>query len=145
MRPDRRFFALAALGLIATPAAAQHGGQQAPPDRQQRLTSAESYLPMPTLSAGIIQRNASRGTLVVDVGLDVPDAALRSRANANAPRLRDGLRTALATYASTYYRDRTAPDPVTLTRILQQSVDRTLGITGARVLLTNIIYQRRTA
>lgn len=144
MRPNRRLFALAALAFIATPAAAQHG-QQAPPDRQQRLTSAESYLPMPTLSAGVVQRSMSRGTLIVDLGLDIPDSALRSRANANAPRLRDALRTAVATYASTYYRDRTAPDPVTLARLMQQSVDRTLGAAGARVLLTNIIYQRRTA
>ena len=50
------------------------------------------------------------------MGLDIPDEALRRRAQLNAPRLRDALRTALATYASTYYRDRTAPDPTELTR-----------------------------
>lgn len=145
MRFNRRDFALGAFAGLASagPAAAQHGKQQAPPDRQQRLTSAESFLPMPTLSAGVIQRNVSRGTIIVDLGLDVPDAALRSRANANAPRLRDALRTAISLYAGTYYRDRTAPDPAVLTRLLQQSVDRTLGAAGARVLLTNIIYQRR--
>jgi hypothetical protein len=76
------------------------------------------------------------------MGLDVTDAALRQRARLNGPRLRDALRTALATYASTFYRDRTAPDPEELTRLLQQSVDRTLGAQGARVLLANIIYQR---
>ena len=53
------------------------------------------------------------------------------------------LRTALATYASTYYRDRTAPDPAQMTRLMQQAVDRVLGTSGARVLLANIIYQRR--
>lgn len=142
MRSNRRFFALAALALLASPAYAQHGGQ-APPDRQQRLTSADSYLPMPTLSAGVLQREMTAGTLVVDMGLDVPDATLRGRANSNAPRLRDALRTALSTYATIYYRDRTAPDPATLTRLMQQSVDRTLGAPGARVLLTNIFYQRR--
>ncbi|MGE0597212.1 MAG: hypothetical protein AB7P07_12680 [Hyphomonadaceae bacterium] len=147
MRLDRRHFAFAALATFASagPAAATGGRsqQQAPPDRQQRLTSAETYLPMPTLSAGVLQRNTSRGTLVVDMGLDIPDETLRGRASANAPRLRDALRTAIAAYASTYYRDRTSPDPATLTRLLQQSVDRTLGASGARVLLTNIIYQRR--
>ncbi len=61
----------------------------------------------------------------------------------NAPRVRDALRTALAVYASTYYRDRSAPDPATLTRLMQQSVDRVLGGEGAQVLLVNIIYQRR--
>ncbi len=141
MRPHRRHFMLAAaFALIATPAAAQH----APPDRQQRLTSAESFIPMPTLSAAVIQRETTRGTLVVDMGIDVQDRALRGRAGSSGPRLRDALRTALSTYATTYYRDRTAPDPTTLTRLMQQAVDRTLGAPGARVLLTNILYQRRT-
>jgi len=98
---------------------------------------------MPTLSAGVIQRNASNGTIVLDMGIDILDADLRNRARLNAPRLRDALRTALAAYATTFYRDRTAPDPDELTRLLQQAVDRTLGAEGARVLLVNIIYQRR--
>ena len=142
MAPSRRQFALVvAFIALAAPASAQH----APPDRQQRLTSAESFMPMPTFSAAVLQRASTSGTLVVDMGLDIPDAGLRSRAGANAPRLRDALRTALSTYATTYYRDRTAPDPATLTRLMQQGVDRTLGAPGARVLLTNILYQRRTS
>lgn len=134
---------------LTSPAAAAGGGssaaatEQAPASRQERLTSAESFLPMPTLSAAVLQRHASLGTVVVDMGLDIPDAELRRRAQLNAPRIRDALRTALATYSSTYYRDRSAPDPATLTRLLQQSVDRVLGAQGARVLLVNIIYQRR--
>lgn len=100
-------------------------------------------MPMPTLSAGVLQRSSTLGTIVVDMGIDVPDEALRRRAQLNGPRLRDGLRTALAVYASTYYRDRTAPDPAQLTRLMQQSIDQTLGAPGARVLLVNIIYQRR--
>lgn len=97
---------------------------------------------MPTLSAGVLQRNDYQGTIVVDMGLDVPDADLRRRALLNAPRLRDALRTALATYSSTYYRVRTAPDPTELTRHMQLAVNRILGAPGARVLLANIIYQR---
>lgn len=136
---------LSAALLLATPVSAQPSAskQQSAPDRQQRLTSAESYIPMPTLSAGLIQRYASSGAIIVDMGIDVPDAALRGRAQANAPRLRDALRTALATYASTYYRDRTAPDPNTVARLMQSAVDRTLGAPGARVLLANVLIQRR--
>lgn len=95
------------------------------------------------MSASVLLRYSARGTIVVDMGLDIPDADLRRRARANGPRVRDALRTALATYANTYYRDRTAPDPAILTRLLQQATDRTLGAQGARVLLVNIIYQRR--
>lgn len=130
--------------LAAGPAAAAGSGSgQAPATRQERLTSAESFIPQPTLSAGVLQRSSTLGTIVVDMGIDVPDAQLRRRAQLNGPRLRDALRTALAVYASTYYRDRTAPDPAQLTRLMQQSIDQALGAPGARVLLVNIIYQRR--
>lgn len=147
MRFARSLLLAAAFAVGAGPAAAAGGSggstEQAPATRQERLTSAESFLPMPTLSAGVLQRHSTAGTIVVDMGLDIPDEDLRWRAQANAPRLRDALRTALATYALTYYRDRTAPDPAQLTRLMQQSIDRTLGAQGARVLLVNIIYQRR--
>lgn len=98
-------------------------------------------MPMPTFSAGILRRTPARGTLVVDMGLDIPDTNLRRRAQMNEPRLRDALRTALSTYAATYYRDNAAPDPLTIARLMQQSVDRTLGAAGARVLMVNVLYQ----
>jgi hypothetical protein len=146
MRIGAHILALALVAALAGPAAAAGGSsasaQQAPATRQERLTSAETYVPVPTLSAGVLQRMSTRGTLVVDMGLDIPNADLRRRAQLNAPRLRDALRTALASYATIYYRDRTAPDPTQLTRLMQQSVDRTLGGEGAQVLLVNIIYQR---
>lgn len=154
MRLRAHFLALTMLAALVGPAAAAGGGsssssssqqQQAPASRQERLTSAETYMPLPTLSSSVLQRMSARGTLVVDMGLDIPDADLRRRAQLNNPRLRDALRTALATYATTYYRDRTAPDPTQLTRLMQQAVDRTLGGAGARVLLVNIIYQRSQA
>jgi hypothetical protein len=138
--------AILLLAASAGPGLAQeHGGAQpqAPASRQERLTSAESFIPVPTLSAAVLRRRSARGAIVVDMGLDVPEAMLRRRAQINGPRVRDALRTALATYATTYYRDRTAPDPAILTRLMQQAIDRTLGAPGARVLLVNIIYQRR--
>jgi hypothetical protein len=151
MRLARPILVLALIALLAGPAAASGSGSsgsstedQGPASRQERLTTAESFVPMPTLSAGVILRYSTQGTIVVDMGLDIPDDALRRRAQLNAPRLRDALRTALATYAMTYYRDRTSPDPTTLTRLMQTSIDRVLGAEGARVLLVNIIYQRQS-
>lgn len=155
MRTVVRFLALGAMMALAAPAfaeAGEHGGgghgaapQQAPASRQERLTSAESYVPMPTFSAGVLTRYSTQGTVVVDMGLDIQNAGLRNRVLYNAPRLRDALRTAISTYANTYYREHSAPDPTTLTRLMQQAVDRTLGAAGAQVLLVNIIYQRRQA
>ncbi|MBL8546041.1 MAG: flagellar basal body-associated FliL family protein [Hyphomonadaceae bacterium] len=146
MRFVAPLLAVALFASFATPASASGGGSsapaQAPATRQERLTSAETYLPMPTLSAGVLQRNDNQGTIVVDMGLDIPDADLRHRALLNAPRIRDALRTALSSYSSTYYRVRTAPDPTELTRHMQLAVNRVLGGPGARVLLANIIYQR---
>lgn len=148
MRIIAPLLAIALFAASVTPAVASGSGssgapQQAPATRQERLTSAETYLPMPTFSAGVLQRNQNQGTIVVDMGLDIPDAALRRRAQLNAPRLRDALRTALATYSSVYYRVRTAPNPTELTRHMQAAVDRVLGAEGARVLLANIVYQRQ--
>ncbi len=145
MRFAAPLFAVLMLAALAAPAAASGGGggsSQAPATRQERLTSAETYMPMPTFSAGVLQRNDNQGTMVVDMGLDIPDEALRHRAQLNAPRLRDALRTALANYSSVYYRVHTAPNPTELTRQMQIAVDRVLGTQGARVLLANIIYQR---
>jgi flagellar basal body-associated protein FliL len=143
--------ALLLFAASAAPAAAAGGSgggsggaqEQAPASRQERLTSADSFVPQPTFSASVLQRHAARGTIVVDMGLDIPDEALRRRAQLNAPRVRDALRTAIASYAITYYRDRTAPSAETLTRLLQQATDRVLGAQGAQVLLVNIIYQRQ--
>ncbi len=144
MGSNRRFFALVvAVLLAASPAMAQpSSGGSGAQDRQARLTSAESFMPMPSLSVAVVQRGSTRGTLVVDMGLDIQDAALRARARSNEPRLRDALRTALSNYAGAYYRERTAPDPTTLARLMQSAVDRSLGAGGAQVLFTNIIYQR---
>jgi flagellar basal body-associated protein FliL len=100
MRIAAPLLAVALFAASAAPALASGGGssttQQAPATRQERLTSAETYLPMPTLSAGVLQRNRNQGTMVVDMGIDIPDEALRHRAVMNAPRIRDALRTALA-------------------------------------------------
>ena len=148
MRPAAPLLAVALFVALAAPAAASGGGSSAPAQQQEsasiqeRLTSAETYMPMPAFQAGVLQRNINQGTIVVDMGLDIPDAALRRRAQLNAPRLRDALRTALANYSSVYYRVRTAPSPTELTRQMQAAVDRVLGAPRARVLLANIIYQR---
>ncbi|MGE3249353.1 MAG: hypothetical protein AB7J28_11075 [Hyphomonadaceae bacterium] len=138
--------ALIAVALLAavSPAAAQPSTRPSEDRGNSRaLTAAESYLAVPTLSTGVLNRFRTAGTLVVDVGLDIPNAQLRARARSLSPRLRDALRTALSTYASTYYRADTAPDPAAMARLMQQAVNRTLGGEGARLLLSNVVYQRR--
>src|SRR5262249_24145728 len=98
MRVNRILGVAIAASLSVAPAlAAVNGGDndQAPASRQERLTSADSWLPMPTLSAFILSRSSVDASIIVDMGVDIPDASLRRHANANAPRIRDALRTAL--------------------------------------------------
>lgn len=128
---------------LAAPAAAQPSQPSQDRSNARSLTAAASYLQVPTLSSTIMGRYGTGGILVVDCGLDIPNTVLRARAGAAGPRLRDALRTALSTYANTYYRPNTAPDPDALARVMQTSVDRTLGAPGARLLLANVIYQQR--
>ncbi len=139
----RRAFAFALIACVAAPNAPAQPSSGGATREQQRLTSADSFVPLPTLSTAVVVDSRARGTIVVDVGLDVPDEALRRRVQSLQPRLVDAVRTALSSYAGTYYRIRTAPDPDTMTRLMQSAVNRTMGAPGARLLLANVIYQQR--
>ena len=56
------------------------GGEQAPASRQERLTSAELLVAdADALGVRPAAAFATDGTIVVDMGLDIPDAALRRR------------------------------------------------------------------
>lgn len=140
----RRWMVLAWTAALAASAAAQPAETGASRG-QQRLTSAESYVPLPAINVGVVGRYRTEGVITVEMGLDIPDARLRTRALANRPRLSDALRQSLSTYASTYYRANTAPDIATMKRLMQASVDRALGGPGAQVLFSGVIFQRRPA
>lgn len=86
-------------------------------------------------------RFGPQGTLVCETCLDVPDAALRGRIPGLGPRLRDAMRQALSTYASVHLRPGSPPDADQISRMMQLAVDRTLGQTGARLLLTDLMLQ----
>ena len=133
----RAVFAAFSLIALAGPA------QASEPDKEQRrITSAETYVPAPTLSAPITANYVFAGLLVVDLGFDVPDAKLRTRVGVLQPKLTDAMRSALADYTYARFRPGGAPDPDRIESMLQQAADRTLGVAGARVLLANVMVQR---
>jgi hypothetical protein len=146
MQSVRRAF-FVALGVSAGVAAAANASAQpsdhgsSPSRDQQRLSSAASYLAIPRLTAPVMQRSAPAGTLICEACLDVPDAGLRTRATSLMPRLRDGLRQALSTYASIHMRPGGAPDPDHIARLLQMAADGVCGQAGARVLITDLMMQ----
>ncbi len=126
--------ALLGLAVVATAAAstsarASSGGAAA---------SASTYFALPVVTASILQANGRRGVLTIETGVDVPDAALRTRAQQSAPRLRAAYNTAAQRFASGL-RPGAVPDIDQLSAALQAATNATLGRAGARLLLGTVM------
>jgi len=74
----------------------------------------------------------------VEIGLDVADAALRTRATQSAPRLRAAYNTVVQRVASTTLPGM-APDVERLVAQLQAVTNATLGRAGARLLIGTVL------
>jgi flagellar basal body-associated protein FliL len=133
---------LLALALIASAAPAFASDKKEESGGQRKISSADTYVVAPTLSAPITAQYAYAGLLTVDVGFDVPDPKLRARVGVLQPKLTDAMRSALADYTYARFRPGGAPDPDRIAVILQQAADRTLGGPGAKVLLANVMVQK---
>jgi flagellar basal body-associated protein FliL len=127
----RHIFTLAALA-VATPIVAWAAGGE------KKKAGGESYLPVRTLLGMTLRGNNARGVLSVDCGLDVPDAALRARADQLLPRLRDSYVQVVQSYAAGLPVG-ALPNAEYLVRELQRRTNAILGKPGARVLLGAII------
>jgi hypothetical protein len=99
---------------------------------------ASSYLELPAVAASIVHASGRRGVLTVEVGLDVPDAALRAKAELSGPLLRDAYVSALQPYALGLSPG-SPPSADYIGMALQHETDRVLGRPGARVLLGSIL------
>lgn len=97
-----------------------------------------TFLRMPTLTANTTRANGRLGVMTADVTVDVPDEALRARAQLLAPRLRAEFVTLLQRSASGL-RPGEPPSPDLLARQFQGTADRMLGRPGARVLLGTVL------
>jgi flagellar basal body-associated protein FliL len=118
---------------LASPAAAASttGGDK-------KKGGGESFLQFPTLTAMVSRPGGRRGVLTVEAGLDVADEALRQRAAASTPRLRDAFVRYLTTYAATVPAGG-PPNPDLISVGLQRSADQVLGKPGTRLLLGTIM------
>jgi len=126
--------ALLGLAVVATAAAstsarASSGGAAA---------SASTYFALPVVTASILQANGRRGVLTIETGVDVPDAALRTRAQQSAPRLRAAYNTAAQRFANGL-RPGVVHDIDQLSAALQAATNATLGRAGARLLLGTVM------
>ena len=76
--------------------------------------------------------------LMIGMGLDVPDAALRAEVTRSMPVLRDAYLRNLMAFTAVSVRTDAQPDVVEIEDRLQAVTDRALKKKGARVLLAQI-------
>ncbi|MBS0410538.1 MAG: hypothetical protein JSR86_11530 [Proteobacteria bacterium] len=123
---------LAALALVAVSLAAPAHAEE------RKKGGGETFIQLQTLTATVIRVDGRRGVMTVDAGVDVPDDALRERANESTPRLRAAYAQVLQIYA-TGLPGGAVPNADYLSRQLQQQTDQVLGRPGARLLLGTIL------
>jgi hypothetical protein len=129
---------LAAAALTAAPAAAGPGGQDAH-GAKKKVTGSQSFMEIPSLTASVVRGFETRGVLHVEAGLEIKDSKLRARAQELAPRLRAACSEALRSYAGGHYLYGQPPDADRISKDMQAAVDRTLGRTGADLILSMVI------
>jgi len=127
MRPHVILLAalLVAGAAVAAPAEKKKGG-------------GDSYIQLHSITTTVLLSDRRYGVLQVDVGIDVPDAVLRKRAEESIPRLQDAFVREMSTYAPSIPPGG-APNPDMLSIQLQRAVDRILGRPGAKILLGSIL------
>jgi flagellar basal body-associated protein FliL len=120
---------LAALG-------AEEGGDKK--SSEHKLTQSVSYLALDPIYTTIVDDNRAQGMLMVGVGIDVPDEALREVATRSMPVLRDAYVRSLMAFTATTVRTNAQPDVTQLANRLQNVTDRALGKKGAKILLAQV-------
>ena len=127
---NRRYLLIAGLALLPVLAHAEGA--------QRKKGGGESFIQMDTLSATVNRADGRRGVMTVEVGVNVPDSGLRTRAEQSEPLLRAAYAGVIQTYA-TGLPIGALPNADYLGRELQRQTDMVLGRPGARLLLGSIL------
>jgi hypothetical protein len=131
----RQLLALAALLPAALSPAAAWAGED---KDKKKKSGGVSYIPIDTLTGATNRGGGRRGVMSVECGIDVPDNALRERANASLPRLRAAFLQTVLIYAGGLPVG-SAPNADFLARTMQNETDTVLGKPGARFLIGAIL------
>jgi flagellar basal body-associated protein FliL len=132
--PRFAVFALIAAVALALPASAA-AGRKAP---VHKITQSPSYLMIEPIYTTIMDGEHTDGLLMIGIGLDVPDPALRAEAETAMPVLRDVYVRSLMAFTATSVRFWQQPDVGAIADRLQRATDLALGRPGARVLLAQV-------
>lgn len=127
------------VALIAAGAALPLAGHASGGGEKKAVAGpGDTYVKINTLTAYTTRPGQRRGVMTVDCGLDIPDAALRQRAELVLPRLRAAFVQTVQIYAGGLPAG-SPPNPDFLARNLQRSADEVLGKKGARVLMGAVL------
>jgi hypothetical protein len=102
---------------------------------QRKTTQSESYVVLDPMYATILEGAKPRGLLMIELGLDVPDAAMRARVTHALPALRDAYVRSLIAYGATAVRAWRQPSVDDIADRMQAITDRLMGGPGAKVLM----------
>ena len=105
---------------------------------EKKKGGGSSFVQLDTAAVMVMRPDGGRGILTVESGVDVKDTALRDRATALKPRLRDAFVAAIQTHAQGLGPG-APPQADRLATELQRETDRVLGKPGAKVLLGSLI------
>jgi hypothetical protein len=124
--------------LVLLPMAARAGDGDDQKKPEHKLSQAKSYLALDPIYATIVDDNRAQGMLMVGMGLDIPDPALREIATRSMPILVDAYVRSLMAFTATAVRTTAQPDVGLIADRLQSITDRALGKKGAKVLMAQI-------
>lgn len=125
----RRALLAAPLALAATPALAGGGGGGG---------ATGGFVRYPTVTATTIRADGRRGVMTVETGIDVPDAALKLRAEQSQPRIRAVFNILVQREANTLLPGG-VPNVERLAAQLQSATNIILGARGAKLLLGTVM------
>ena len=129
-RPFRA--AAVALALFSLGAGSAQGSE-AP--AQRKTTQSESFIAIDPMYATILEGNKPRGLVMIELGLDVPDEAMRARVSHALPALRDAYVRSLMAYGAAAVRAWRQPSVEDIADRMQAITDRLMGGPGAKVLM----------
>ena len=116
-------------------------GQKAP---EHKVTQSESYVILDPIYTTIVADNRPAGMLMIGMGLDIPNAALREEVSRSLPVLRDAYIRNLVAFTVAAVRTDAQPDVATIAARLQAVTDRALKKKGATVLLSQVALRATT-
>lgn len=118
--------------------AAKSGERTAKEDATHVVSTSAAYVGIDPIYTTIFTGDRITGTLMLGIGLDVEDKALRDKVILMLPVLRDlYVRTMLA-YAGSTVRPWRKPDPDAIASRLQLVTDRKLKVKGAKILMAQL-------